>query len=145
MADTNALGAPLVAVTINGNVFRITRGRLRVNGVLLQWATTGQTLDIDGKAWMNTLAGGVNNWSAEVSGVVDYNIAPANRPTGNTFKVRPGTTPPGIFQVLLAAGFGFAGTLVFEDLEIDWDVEGTKPVGMRGSGKGDGPLTYINS
>lgn len=145
MADIIALAGLNVSTTVNGVIVRLTRGRIRIGTQVLQFATTGQTRDADLKAWMNTMAGGANNWEVEADGYIDHNIVPAARLIGDAIKFRPGTTPPGVFQVLFATGDGFAGSLIIDQFEGSWDAEGNKPITVRVSGKGDGILTYINT
>lgn len=145
MADITALGGPGVATTVNGVTVRLTEGRLRIGSKILKFGTTGQTLDADLKAWMNSLPGGMNDWSFEMNGYTDHNATAAARLLGNNIKFRPGTVPPGVFMVLLTVGDGFQGNYNVENFEVDWNAEdGEKPVRCRVSGVGDGPLTYIN-
>lgn len=145
MADIIPLSGLNVSTMVNGIVFRLTRGRIRIGSLLLQFATTGQTIDPDLKAWMNTLEGGVNTWEFESDGYVDHNVTPASRLQGNNLKFRPGTRAAGVLQALFAAGHGFSGTAVIDQLEVGWDAEGNKPISARVGGKGDGPITYINA
>lgn len=143
MADIIPLAGLFVSTTVNGVTVRLTRGRLRIGAQVIQFATTGQTLDADLKAWLNTLAGGANSWELEGDGYIDYNVSPANRITGANIRMRPGLLATVI--VLLGPAYGFSGIIVVDQFEASWDAEGTKPVAVRVGGKGDGPPTYINA
>ena len=144
MAEIVPLAGKNAAVTVNAVTVKLTRGRLRVGNQVLEFATTGQTLDTDSNAWMQALSG-INRWSLEADGYVDHNATAAARLIGDNIKFRPGTTAAGTFQVLLASGHGFSGAGVVSDLEVGWDAEGNKPDSARVSMTGNGALTYINS
>lgn len=144
MADIVPLAGKTATLTINAVPVRLTRGRLRVQNSVIEFATTGQTADGDSQYWLNRLSG-LNSWEFEGDGYVDHNVVPAGRLIGNNIKLRPGTSAAGTLQVLFATGHGFSGTGPVETIEMGYDAEATRPDTFRFSMRGDGALTYINS
>ncbi len=109
-----------------------------------KYATTGQTADADSNYWMNKLAG-LNDWSIEADGYIDYNAVAASRLTGDNIKFRPGTGASGTLAIAFGPTYGITGTAVVANIDMGLDAESAKPNSFRVSLEGDGTLTYVNS
>lgn len=144
MAAIVPLAGKIATFTVNAVTVRLTRGSVRVNNSVIEFATTGQTADADAQYWMNTLSG-LNSWSLEADGYIDHHATAATRLIGDSIKFRPGTGAAGTLVVLFATGHGFSGTGVVESIEGAYDVESNRPDTFRVSIRGDGALTYTNS
>lgn len=144
MAAIVPLAGKIATLTINSVAVKLTRGRVRINNSVLEFATTGQTPDSDSNYWMNRISG-LNSWEMEADGYIDHQATAAARLLGDNIKLRPGTSAAGTLSVLFTTGNGMSGTGVVEVAEPAYDVEGNKPDTFRFTMKGDGALTYVNS
>ena len=144
MAAIVPLAGKIATFTMNSVAVRLTRGAVRIENAIIEFATTGQTADSDTQYWMNRLSG-LNSWSVEADGYVDHNATAAARLIGDTIKFRPGTSGSGTFVVLFSTTHGFTGSVVVQSIEQAYDVESTKPDTFRVSLLGDGAITYTNS
>ena len=145
MAAIVALAGKAVSVTVNGVVWRVTKGTIRVANEVIKFVTTGQTADADGQYWTNKLSG-VNDWSVSGEGYLDFNANAALRGIGASHNMRPGTGGAGTFAITFAANFGISGTIVVSEWGPSFDAENSsKPCPFSFSAEGDGAMTYVNS
>ncbi len=145
MAAIVGLVGKRVSVTVNGVVWRVTRGSIRVNNEVIKFVTTGQTPDADDNYWTNKLAG-VNDWSVSGEGYLDFNANAALRGIGTSHLMKPGTTAAGTFAITFAVGFGISGNIVVAEWSPSFNAEdSSKPLPFNFSAEGDGAMTYVNS
>ena len=144
MAAIIALHGKTGTFTVNSVTVRLSRISIRVNNEIVKFATTGQTADADSQYWMNKLSG-LNDWSIEADGYIDFNATAASRLTGDNIKFRPGTGASGTLVIRFGANYGFTGTAVVGNIDMALDAESSKPDTFRVMLDGDGALTYDNS
>ncbi len=140
-----ALAGKNVSLTLNGQVWRITKGTIKVGNEVIKFFTTGETADADGNVWMNKLAG-INDWTISGEGYLDFNAVPANRAIGATYAWRPGLSASGTLIILFAVGFGISGNIVVSDWSPSFDAENSsKPNPFSFAAEGNGAMTYVNA
>ena len=130
--------------TVNGVTVRLTKISLKVSNEVGKYATTGQTADADSQYWMNKISG-LNDWSIQATGYIDFNAVAASRLTGDNIKFRPGTGAAGTVVIAWGANYGISGSVVVADIGPDMDAESSKPDTFSVTLEGDGTLTYTNS
>ena len=130
--------------TVNGVTVRLSQISVKVANEVGKYATTGQTADADSNYWMNKIAG-LNDWSVEANGYIDYNAIPAGRLTGDNIKFRPGTGASGTMSIAFGSNYGLTGTGIVSDIGMALDAENPKPDTFKVTIEGDGAMTYVNS
>ncbi len=144
MAAIVPLPGKIGVFTVNGVTVRLSKISIKVSSEIGKFATTGQTADADSNYWMEKLAG-LNDWSVEADGYIDYNVTANARLTGDNIKFRPGTGTSGTVSIAFGPTYGVTGTVIAASIDMALDAESAKPDTFRVTLEGSGAMTYVNS
>jgi hypothetical protein len=132
------------SITINGQSAKFRGWDLDISNGVIKYATTGQSADADGVYWMNSIAG-LNEGTITLRGYWDQHATTANRWTGATFGLKPGTTASGTVILLFKSGSTFTATVVVQSIRPSIDAEANKPSPFEAVLAIDGAVTYTLS
>ena len=128
-------------LTINSVTAQLTSWSVRISNEVIKYGTFSQTADANSVFWKYALAG-MSEASIEVSGYWDSAATVANKWTGTTYLLRPGTTAAGSVVCSFVTGDAFTATVVVASMEADHSAESTKPGAFRATLQVNGAITY---
>jgi hypothetical protein len=132
------------SMTVNGQTAKFRGWDLDISNGVIKYATTGQTADVDGVYWMNSIAG-LNEGTITFRGYWDQHATAASRFTGATFGLKPGTTGAGTVVILFKSGSTFSAAVVVQNIRGKIDAESNKPSEFDAVLAIDGAVTYTVS
>ena len=128
-------------LTINSVTAKLTSWSVRIGNEVVKYGTFSQTADGNSVYWKNKIAG-MSDAVIEVSGYWDSNATAANKLTGTTYLLRPGTTAAGSVVCSYVTGDAFTASVVVASIEADHSAESQKPGAFRATLEVDGAITY---